>query len=128
LLKRAQLAARNRPIAADQDKLIDVIAKSVEFRQTIVTLLFGVAGFALAKSWPDRVSHPERRALRRLLPSILLGSITLIVMLYEQRKLVLAVSGESFRTFSVHWLNYGEPALDVLIVLMALFLFFGLRQ
>jgi hypothetical protein len=111
-----------------QDKLIDVVTKSVEFRQTLVTLILGVAGFALAKTWPDRVSHPDRRSLWRLLPCILLGAASLGTMLYEQRRLLKAVSEGGITEFSVHWLNYGEPWLDGLIVLAALALLIGLRK
>lgn len=114
-------------MAADQHQIIDVVTKSVEFRQTLVTLLFGVTGFALAQSWPHRMSHPQRSALRRLLPCMIAGALALLMMLYEQRRLAEAVSEESFTAYSVHWLNIGEPVLDVLIVSMAFVLFYGLR-
>jgi hypothetical protein len=100
--------------------------KSVEFRQNLVTLLFGVIGFAVAKSWPDRVNHPEVKALKRLLFPIFFGAASLAMMLYEQRRLVQSISRQSFGEFSTHWTNCGEPVLDVLITLEALTLLLGL--
>lgn len=112
----------------DQSLLIDTIMKSIEFRQNLVILIFGVIGFALAKSWPDRVAHPEMKALKRLLLPILLGGASLALMLFEQWKLVNAISGNTFVDFSRYWLNFfGEPVLDLLIVGTALTLLFELR-
>jgi hypothetical protein len=107
--------------------LIDTVMKSVEFRENLVILLFGVIGFALAKSWPDRVAHPELRSLRHLLPPIFLGSASLLLMLYQQRTLVSAITSDTFMSTAQNWINRGEPVLDILIALTAVTLLWGLR-
>lgn len=115
----------------DQGKVVDVVTKSIDFRQTLVALLLGVAGFVIARSWPAGQNHPDSRTFWRLFPCILLGSASGIVMLYEQRRLVdtLSQASGSILGFSQYWLSIcGEPLLDFLIVATALALLFGIRK
>lgn len=114
----------------DSGKVVDVVTKSIDFRQAVVALLLGVAGFVVARSWPAGQNHPDSKTFRRLLPCFLLGAAAGIVMLYEQRRVVdtLSQPGSSILAFSQHWLSIGEPLLDFLIVAAAIALLIGIRK
>jgi len=114
----------------DQGKIVDVVTKSIDFRETLVALLLGVAGFVIARSWPAGQNRPDSKTFWRLLPCMLLGAASGIVMLYEQRRVVetISQSGSSILAFSEHWLSIGEPLLDSLIVATALALLIGIRK
>ena len=114
----------------DHGKVVDVVTKSIDFRQVLVALLLGVAGFVIARSWPAGQNHPDSKTFRRLFPCVLLGAASGIVMLYEQRRLVDTISQPtgSILDFSQHWLSIGEPLLDFLIVATALALLVGIRK
>jgi hypothetical protein len=115
----------------DQGKVVDMVTKSIDFRQTLIALLLGVAGFVIARSWPAGRNYPDARTFWRLFPCILLGSASGIVMLYQQRHLVDTISqtGGSILAFSQYWLStWGEPLLDFFIVATAVALLLGIRK
>ncbi|SRR2546422_5221635 len=112
-------------MVVDQTTLVDVVTKSIETRQTVVSVLLGVIGFILGKSWRDQQGQLDRGVFRRLAASIVLAAGSLVVVFYEQRRLLQAVSRDAFPAFATHWLNCGEPVLDGLIVLTALALLIG---
>jgi hypothetical protein len=115
-------------LALDNGKLIDVCTKSIEFRQNLVIVILGAIGYALSKSWLDHSSSPDKKVFRRLLPGIIISSFALIVMLYEERRMVQSISQEAFHDLSQQWLNVGEPLLDGLIILSAITLLVGLKR
>jgi hypothetical protein len=115
-------------MALDSGKLIDVYTKSIELRQNLVIVILGAMGYALSKSWLDPAPSPDKGRFRGLLPCALTSSAALVVMLYEQRKMVSAITREAFFDLSVHWLNFGEPLLDILIILAAGGLQWGFRE
>jgi predicted transporter len=117
-------------VQIDQGKVVDVITKSIEFRQAILALLLGSAGFALTKAWTPEQHYPNRGVLKRLMPCLVCGAVAGAAMLYEQRRLVDTISrpGISIPAFVQHWLSYGEPVIDSFIVFTAFMLLLGLRK
>jgi SNF family Na+-dependent transporter len=112
-------------MAAEPSALVDVVMKSIEFRQTVITVLLGVVGFILGKTWRDRTGQLDHTVFRRMCPAVLFAAASLVLMFYEQRKALQAISRDAIPDFATHWLNFGEPALDTLIVCAALALLLG---
>lgn len=112
-------------MAVESSAVVDVVMKSIEFRQTVITVLLGVVGFILGKTWRDRTGQLDHTVFRRMSATILLSAASLALMFYEQRRALQAISRDAISDFATHWLNFGQPVLDGLIVCSALALLIG---
>ena len=103
----------------DESKAIDVVLKSMDVQQSIITLIFGAMGYVLVK---DAQGQITKISLRRSIRISLLPVCALGILLYGHWGLLASLEEQKVPAFVSNWSFPWEPALDLLIILSVIIL------
>lgn len=101
----------------DESKAIDVVLKSMDVQQSIITLIFAGIGYVLIK---DAQGQVTKLSLRRSVRVSLLPVCALGILLYGHWALLASLEEQKVPAFVNSWSFPWEPALDLLIILSAI--------
>jgi hypothetical protein len=100
----------------DESKAIDVVLKSMDVQQSIITLIFAGIGYVLVK---DAQGITTKRSLRSSIYISLLPVCALGILLYGHWGLLASLEEQKVPAFVSRWSFPWEPALDLLIIFSA---------